>query len=268
MKKDLSLKEVQKCELEILKKTVYFLDNNNIQYYIWAGSFLGAVRHGGFIPWDDDIDIAMERTEYNKFISLLKNEKAKIDTNIDVIGFELKNDIWPFLKVIDKNVGVEEDDGVDSNLWIDVFPLDGAPNNKLYYLKLKFLKRLFFLKRNQTMKLKNAEQLKIRLISKRIIKLLIKFISIKSIVALLVKESSKYNCYEIGYFSNNIWGVYDKEKFESTALKKVKKYKFEDIEVYGLLDSDGWLKIRYGNYMSLPPVEKRQTHKFKAWKVK
>ena len=65
MKEQLSLHEIQKEELNILSKTIAFLNKNNINYYIWAGSLLGAVRHKGFIPWDDDIDIAMERSEFN-----------------------------------------------------------------------------------------------------------------------------------------------------------------------------------------------------------
>ena len=267
MKEQLSLHEIQKEELNILSKTIAFLNKNNINYYIWAGSLLGAVRHKGFIPWDDDIDIAMERSEYNKFIKLINNGK-KIDKNFDVIGFELGNDIWPFVKVINKDVIIEESAGVDNNLWLDIFPLDASPINNIYYSKLKIIQKLFFIKRNDDMNLSEVSSSKIKLFLKKFIRILIRPIPIKKIVGSYIKECSKYNCYDVGYFANNVWGIFEKERYNASSLKQNKKYKFESIEVNSLADSDGWLTLRYGDYMSLPPEEKRQTHEFKAWKVK
>lgn len=267
MKEQLSLHEIQKEEFNILRETIFFLNQNNIKYYIWAGSFLGAVRHNGFIPWDDDIDIAMERSEYNKFVKLI-NEGKQIAKNFDVIGFEVGNDVWPFVKVVNKNVVIEESAGVDNNLWLDVFPLDGSPVNKIYYSKLKIIQKLFFIKRNDDMNLSTFSSSKIKLLLKKLVKILIRPISIKKIVKTYIKECSKYNCYDVGYFANNVWGIFEKERYKSSALMKSKKYKFENIDVNGLADSDGWLTLRYGDYMSLPPEEKRQTHEFKAWKVK
>ena len=74
----LTLKEIQSEEKNILKAVTKFLDTHNIKYYLWAGTFLGAVRHKGFIPWDDDIDIGIKRDDYDKLIELLKQKNNKI----------------------------------------------------------------------------------------------------------------------------------------------------------------------------------------------
>ena len=75
-KKYLTLKEIHKEETNMLKKLIEFLNENNITYYVWAGTYLGAVRHKGFIPWDDDIDIAITRPEYNKMLKIISTEHA------------------------------------------------------------------------------------------------------------------------------------------------------------------------------------------------
>lgn len=265
---ELNLKQIQEEELFLLKKTTEFLDKNNIEYYIWAGSFLGSVRHGGFIPWDDDIDIALKRDEYNKLVALL-NDKNYIYDNISGIGFELGNSDYPFVKIIYKDVIVEENDKVNLNnyLWLDVFPLDGSPDSKFYYRKLTFYKLLYLLKRKDVRKLKsNNSPLVVRFFIK-LSQIVLRIFKYSTIIDKYIKICSKYSIVDDGYVANNLWGVGYKERFSSSLLKCTKKYKFENIEVSGLKNSDEWLSIRYGDYMKLPPEDKRETHSFRAWKV-
>ena len=99
---ELSNKEIKKELLNILYILDIFLTNHNLKYSITSGTLLGAVRHKGFIPWDDDIDISMLRPDYNKLIHILKNIN-KIDESLSGIGFELGNSNIPFLKIINKN---------------------------------------------------------------------------------------------------------------------------------------------------------------------
>ena len=101
--KILSIKEVQYVQKEMLKEIIKFFKENNLNYYIWAGSLLGAVRHKGFIPWDDDIDLAMLRPDYDKLITYLKNHNKKIKDNLEAISLELDNSDYPFLKIINVN---------------------------------------------------------------------------------------------------------------------------------------------------------------------
>ena len=104
-KKYLDIKEIQKEELNILKETIKFLNKNNIKYYIFYGTLLGAVRHQGFIPWDNDIDIAIPRPEYEKLINILKEKNNKINNmNIESIGYEVGVSDWPFIKIVNKDI--------------------------------------------------------------------------------------------------------------------------------------------------------------------
>ena len=131
----LTLDEIHYEEKEILKETVKFLDEHNLTYFITYGTLLGAVRHGGFIPWDDDIDLVMARPEYNKFVEYLKEHGNKISGNLEVIGLELNNSDFPILKIINKNIRVNEKDKADQYLWLDIFPLDATPKDNAKFFK-------------------------------------------------------------------------------------------------------------------------------------
>ena len=266
MKKEyLTNLEIQKEELEMLKELIQFLDTNKIIYFIWAGSFLGAVRHKGFIPWDNDIDIAIPRNEYKKFINLVKNNKIK--ENIDAIGFELGNSDWPFIKIINKNIHIEEEAQINKYLWIDIFPLDGAPDkNKKYYKKIKFYKWVLLYKRNSFRKIDESSNNKVKKIFKQFLQNLFGMFSYKKFLNKYIKLCSKYDIKSCEYFSNNVWGVWDREKFPTKELSFTEFYTFEGLKVKGLRNYDGWLKTRYGNYMELPKEEDREIHSIKAWK--
>ena len=101
------MREVQLFDLQILKDVVRVCDNNNIKYMISSGTLLGAVRHGGFIPWDDDIDIGMLRPEYNKLLNLLRKNSNCLNEELFGVGIELENGQWPFLKIYNKNILVK-----------------------------------------------------------------------------------------------------------------------------------------------------------------
>jgi len=139
------LKELQKCELDILKKVVKICNDNNLEYYLMGGTFLGAVRHKGFIPWDDDIDISLRRSDYEKLLVILKKELS-VDYFIDyykynkdslIVATRIENVRF---KIKDHSVNNE----IIRNAWIDIFPLDGMPNNRLIREFYKF--RLLYLR--------------------------------------------------------------------------------------------------------------------------
>lgn len=265
--KYLNLKEVQIEERKLLEKTIIFLDENNIKYYIWAGSFLGAVRHQGFIPWDDDIDLAIPRKEYNELINILKKKGCQIDSTIEAIGFELNNFDAPFLKFINKEIEVKEENNYDRNIWIDIFPLDGAPRNgRIFYKKIDLYRRIYFWKRSEYRNWKNKTNI-IRRSFKKLILLFLRPIKYKYIIRSYIKLCSKYDTENTEFVCHNVWGVGEKEKFPKEMLLETSKYKFEDLEVTGIKDYDKWLTIRYGDYMKLPPEDKRITHEFEAWRV-
>lgn len=265
--KYLTLEEIQKEEKKLLEETIEFLDKNNIKYYIWAGSFLGAVRHKGFIPWDDDTDIAIPREDYNQLVNILKENNCRVKKNIKAIGFELNNFDSPYLKFVNEDIRVKELNDYDKNIWIDVFPIDGAPKNgKMFYKKISIYRRLYFLKRSEYRNWKSKTNI-IRRCLKKLILLFLRPIKYKYIIRSYIKLCSKYDTENSEFVCHNVWGTGEKEKFPKEMLFETAKYKFEDIEVTGLKDYDRCLTNIYGDYMKLPPEEKRNTHAFKAWRV-
>lgn len=265
----LNIKEVQKEALNILKIAVEFFNKNNIKYYIFYGTLLGAVRHKGFIPWDDDIDVVIPRPEYEKLLKILKEKNNIIDNeqNIEAIGWELKNSDWPFLKFINKNIEVNEEANFDYNLWIDVFPLDGVPHKENKDFKKMCQLRKIFMARKYDIKNTNVYSKNIiKKVLKRTLYILMRVISYDKVIEKFINLCKKYNYNDCEYVSDNIGDgtanvVFEKKMFEDEI------FDFEDIKVNGIKEYDKCLKILYGNYMRLPDEKDRITHGIKARKV-
>ena len=259
----LNLKEIQQEELNILEKAIKFLDKNNIKYYIAYGTLLGAVRHQGFIPWDDDIDLMMFREDYDKLVKILKDDN-KISNNLEAIAFELDNSDWPFIKIVNKDIIVETEENCDKNLWIDIFPLDKSFDkksiNKIYK---KIIKCLYGIKRYFITKNKIAiPYFKI----KKIINLIIKPIKYETIIKKYIKICKNNKAKQNTYVSDNIWNDFNKNY--NKVWFKDKKIKFESLEVNAIDGYDDFLKEEYGNYMELPPEDQRVSHNIKAYRRK
>nr|MCR5207201.1 LicD family protein [Eubacterium sp.] len=125
--KELSLEEVKKTELEILIRFDEICKNNNIEYSLAYGTMLGAVRHNGFIPWDDDIDVFVKRSDYEKLLGLRYD-----DGRFEIKSHRYSNNYYyPFAKMIDKNTDLDVSWRLDKDMgvFIDIFPLDYHDNN-------------------------------------------------------------------------------------------------------------------------------------------
>lgn len=266
--KYLSFKEIQAEELKILKSVIEFLNDNEITYYIYAGTFLGAVRHKGFIPWDDDIDIAIARPEYDKLIDILKKDN-KVNKTIEAMAFELGNSDRPFMKFINKEIPVFSEIHFDKYLYIDVFPLDAIPEKSdKYYKRILFLKKLYFVKRADYYN-KQIKSIKIGFVYKHIFRRVLKLVKYNKFVNFYINYCKKYNFDSCKYVNNNVWGLNDADrKILKTDLVNA-IYDFEGIKVNGMKNYDEILTNIYGDYMKLPPVEKQVTHhELKVWKQK
>ncbi len=264
MKEIKDINELRSIQLEALKDVHKFCKENNLRYFLAYGTLLGAVRHKGYIPWDDDIDIIMPRPDYEQFFKLYGNKTYEASC------FK-SNKIHPYLygKVYDKRTILKENITFDleNGVYIDIFPLDGIPANQQeaqkLFRKIHRLKKVMNLKKNKI----NGGR---RGLSKQVVFIILQsfvfFISYKWIVNKInnLAQRIPYN------FANNYVSVLTEGGYPTVHLKR-------DCEDYTLMAFEGALfnvpkeydKILtniYGDYMQLPPESKRvSTHSFKAW---
>ena len=125
--KRLDINEIKQIELDILVNIAKFCDEYGLRYYLAGGTLLGAIRHKGFIPWDDDIDIIMPREDYIKFFKTYKSDCGfyKADSILNNADYWLQTG-----KVFDlRTIVINNNEKYQFNIWIDVFPTDGVPKN-------------------------------------------------------------------------------------------------------------------------------------------
>ena len=240
-----------------------FMNEHGLQYSIMSGTMLGAVRHGGFIPWDDDIDIAMLRPEYNKLISILIKNRF-IGENLYASGSELGDSIWPFVKIFNNNIFVQEKVSQKKQyLWIDVFPFDGLPNHSvnLYQKYIHKLQNLYNYRRADEIVIReNISNLKLKLFFTSISKV----ISDDNYIKFFIHECSKFNVEKAQLVEDLTWGT---KSIPKALFSELVDYKFESIVVKGFKNYDLYLKCIYGDYMQLPQEDKRDNHGIKAWRI-
>ena len=263
--------EVKNELLDILVKLDKIFKENMLEYSIMSGTLLGAVRHGGFIPWDDDIDIAMRREEYDRFLTLIKNGLLE-SYGLAATGYEVNKDFWPFLKVINPQIGVEQDqDGQATQcdyLWIDVFPFDYLPETKSKETlrEIAYQRKLLGYKiaqEKEFYKHKNG----IKKVTYYILAEIFKFVSVDRINEKII-SLSKSNAEKTTLMGDLTWGRAGADKCVPASLfDELVEYTFEDVAVKGFKDYDSYLKQIFGDYMKLPPENQRVNHGIKAWRI-
>ena len=265
--KKIDLKNLKKIQLEILDEVALFCKKNNINYWIDCGTLLGAIRHKGYIPWDDDIDVGMLREDYDKFMELFNknNDKYKfysIENN--------KKFNYPYGKVLDTStVLYEPDEKHGKKLWvnIDIFVYDNAPEN-IKQQKKMFKKRDIYNIFNSVKVSPYATSRKggftniVRYPCHYILKLLpVGFFSKK-----IINNSKEYMNNETKYVGN--FTSYKKLVADREIFKSFVEVDFEGKKYKAPIGYDKWLTLFYGDYMKLPPKEKQvSTHKFVAYKL-
>lgn len=247
--------DFQKKLVDMLRWLVEFLEKNNLRYYVVEGTMLGAVRHEGLIPWDDDIDIGMPRADYEKLIELLSNP---IDHYV-VESYEspAKDYVYAFAKFYDINTSMTEKlyKNVKRGVYIDIFPLDGLANTKeealKHYKKIDMRNMLLATKvcalRKGRKFLKNCAIIVGRCIPVNIKKLIKK-------INRLCKEHDFDSC---DYVVNSMSTYRSREIMEKRIYGEPTRYKFEDFYVYGPEKADEYLTLLYKNWRQFPPEDKR-----------
>ena len=259
-----NLHEILTMMLEDIKRVC---DKNNIRYFISYGTLIGAVRHNGFIPWDDDLDIAILRKDYERFVKLPSSEFKYGMFIEDCVNTEGYGHV--FAKVMlpgttnaenfTKNVKCAQ------NIYIDVFPLDYTTNKRIA-LKIQHYMCLFYAR----LMLLNCKYKYTKTGVKKVVYSIGYFIaskcSKKKLYSKWLKWATKYSDTKCNVKSMAAIYRLDRELMPVELFKESKDYDFEGHKFSAVADYDKYLKIIYGNYMKLPPVEQRVA-KHNSYKV-
>lgn len=257
----ISFDDVKSIELDILKCIDSICKEHHIKYYLAYGTLIGAIRHKGFIPWDDDIDICMKRGDYDKFISVFSQMNHKqyslLHPSTDTSYY------YEFAKVVDirtKTKGIGFKEIPNEGVWVDIFPLDSVANNKKIqrmlvqfcmalrilsvYIKFPSHKRSYFFYPFWVLA---------RLIGYRLPLKMTNWLSKKGkgkkfigYIASMSSSGARY-CYPIEWFDDSV----DVE-FEGSLFPAPKEY-------------HKYLESQYGDYMQLPSEDKRVAHPVEAF---
>lgn len=245
------IKEIQTQQLRVLKQIVELLEQEGIQYFAIGGTALGAIRHQGFIPWDDDIDLAILRPDYDKFLQL----QEKLDKNLLLYNFDVSTD-YPlfFSKVYDTSLPYfcysDRKYAVPRNIFIDFFPWDKITQPDLLKSKLektdKKFRRLVFKKNGS-------------LLDK------CKFYMYKVVYGFKNANDiyEEYNSLIRQHHdtSSETWGnVLFNDVLEHNDIFPLRQEKFEDMTIFVPRNCEKYLELKYGDYMTPPAEEDRVNH--------
>lgn len=241
--------------LKMMKEIHQICMEYDIKYSMLAGTMLGAIRHKGFIPWDDDIDLSMTYDNYKKFIDVM----AHLNHPWLEIEYPLEKNYNYFIKVYNKNTTLVEIDYQNDikGVFIDVFPVvcagDTYEEVNRRITKCSFYKALLSRKlgtiKNDTLKGKTFEFLSY-FFPKRFL--------YNRIIASYEEANSKERKLSTVLFSWN------KDTMPTEMYRKISLYNFEDTQFCGFSNYDKYLSDKFGDYMKLPPEDKRNPHHFKV----
>lgn len=254
--------------MEHKQKLVEMLDyinkicvKNNIKYTLIGGSLIGAIRHKGIIPWDDDIDIGLLHEDYEKLIDILKKENS---SEFKLFDKEITDYYYPYAKLVSQKTILEEENLKkikDYGAFVDIFEYNYTSNNinkrVRHYRKIKLKQKLiggyFSIKKDNNI---------LRLIRRKFCD----FLGIKKILNIYNKEVHKYNDSKTKYLISN-WPQYgmNKEIMKREYFDDFMMIKFENVDAMITSKYDEMLKVAFGDYMTPPPLEKRVAHKVKVY---
>ena len=259
------LKEIQLIELDILKSVTDLCNENNINYFIIGGTLLGAVRHKGFIPWDDDIDIGMSREDYNKFIAVAK-EKLADDLFLQTFQTEPESPFY-FAKVRKNGTKFVEyyckKLKINHGVFFDIFPFDNIPDDDVLRKKqlreVKFWSNLFIAKNVTGSSVpQNTFLGKLKIILRTISHVALIPIPKQFLFEKLDSAAQKYNSTECKMKS---YVEYPRTMIRSADIENLEVIEFEGLSVCCHGNAEDSLERQYGDFMTLPPENQRVGHR-------
>lgn len=267
MRQIIDIKEMQNIELDILIYLDKICKKYNLKYFIVDGTLLGAVRHKGFIPWDDDIDVWMPRKDYEKLADVIEKdggEYYKFYTPQNAHKF-----IYPFGKLVDIRTGLVDDTSAqyEIGVHVDVFPYDGMPGNSEKEYR-KYAKRCIFLAEQRYPAFTTWRQAKERqnhgkfYFAKWALR---KIVGGCNLVKIIDWYAKKYPVEGAKYISSLTSDYKYNQIMEASFCEELIELEFEGHFFKAPVGYEEYLKKLYNDYMKLPPENERIAHARKAW---
>ena len=263
------LNDTQRYILYVLREVTKVLEELNIPCYMQGGTMLGAIRHGGFIPWDDDVDLGIPRADYDR---LLKEVAARLPENLELRTYDDETDHhYYFARIVDKRYQIRRMGSIEErleNIWVDLFPLDGMPNGFIsrqwHKLRLLLTRLKFHLSCFEKVNIKRPGR---PLVERIIIRIAMitrvgKWWNTRKQLDKMDRLLKKYPPEKSDYLVNFTGQTSFKfnEMFKKEVYGNGKLYAFEDMQLLGPEQYDVYLKSLYGDYMTPPKESDRNAH--------
>lgn len=267
----LTLKETQQVYLELLEEFDKVCMEHGLRYDLCGGSMLGAVRHGGYIPWDNDIDLSMPRPDYERMLELKQSGILGLPKHRDLVSE--RDETFPrhfarFIRHDVKRVSEMAEDWDCPYIGIDIFPLDGIPaDEKRFAKQVKKIRRLRRLLLTSVEKKGTSRRGKAAAMVKNLYRPILRLVGCFRFAHMLDKECQRVD-YETAEYVGIISGMYGlKERWRKADMLPQQSFDFEGLQVPGFANYDIYLTNLYGDYMKLPPEEQRIPHCDEACRV-
>ena len=258
MRKIEDIHELRQIQIGILDEVHRFCESHNLRYFLSSGTLIGAVRHKGYIPWDDDIDIYMPRKDYEEFLATYHDQTGRFKS---INPYQESNYYYTFAKVVDLRTKMieTETEGYEIGVYMDIFPVDYVTDDLQERKRVFKLKKLLY--KIRRCKISNANPLRSRLaywcykslpVSAHYV-----FRLIQRLIVLGKPTRTVCNMTEAG---PKIKGCFPAEDIASSV-----DIEFEGKTYKTMVGYKDYLERTYGDYMTLPPVEQRVTHQFEAY---
>lgn len=274
-KRKIRLYEIQKLELDVLVKLISYFEENDIMYFTCAGTMLGAVRHKGFIPWDDDVDVYVPRADYDRLMKI--SDGQLIDGYISIKKPGDKNYIYPYSKACNEKTVIYEQNVSDEKyaigIFVDIFPLDkhydSEFKNSLLTVKAKWYRSLLETASNQiNLSKKGSARWLIKELVRTFQKPMTKHWTVEKTAAVIDNMGRKMESKSTHHIGNLVMkpGL-KKDYYNSEYFSSAVEGEFEGHKINNPIGYDAYLKEMYGDYMTPPPKEQQIMHGFNAWYI-